>query len=72
MLSVDSIRNIEWPSETVNALSNLVLSPERDDISILKALSRKKGSLRKETIWAADPIKGKGEGQAFLLHGMYG
>jgi len=71
MLSIDSIRNIEWPSETDNALSNLVLSPERDDISILKALSRKKGSLRKETIWAADPIKGKGEGQAFLLHGMY-
>ena len=71
MLEVDSIFDIKWASQVNNALSNLVLPPERDDIHILKALSRSKGSLRKETVWAADPIRGKGEGQAFLLHGMY-
>ncbi|KAH6691094.1 P-loop containing nucleoside triphosphate hydrolase protein, partial [Leptodontidium sp. MPI-SDFR-AT-0119] len=52
-----------------NAMSHLVLP--RRDIDIIRALSRKhdKGEL---STWGADFIRGKGEGQVFLLHGPPG
>lgn len=66
---VDCIQKCEWHSEPLDAMSHLVLPPERDDISVLKSLSRHKDSKRPMKVWAADFVQGKGEGQVFLLHG---
>ena len=67
---IDCIKEYEWQSEPLDAMSHLVLPPERDDISVLKALSRHRDSKRPAKVWAADFVEGKGEGQVFLLHGM--
>jgi hypothetical protein len=65
----EDISPCEWPREPLDSMSHLVLPPERDDISVLKALSHHRDSKRTAKGWAADFIQGKGEGQVFLLHG---
>jgi hypothetical protein len=64
-LDIKYVRKIEWPADPNNAMSHLVLP--RRDLDIVKALSRRHDR-SKMSIWGADFIRGKGEGQIFLLH----
>lgn len=71
MFDIEAIREVEWPCQAAEAMNHLVMPPEREDMEMLKALSRHKDSKRSESVWHADFIQGKGEGQIFLLHGKY-
>ena len=71
IFDIEAVKEVEWPCQAAEAMNHLVMPPEREDIEILKALSRHKDSQRSASAWAADFIQGKGEGQIFLLHGKY-
>jgi hypothetical protein len=71
IFDIEGIKEVEWPCQAAEAMNHLVMPPEREDIEILKALSRHKDSQRSASVWAADFIQGKGEGQIFLLHGKH-
>lgn len=62
---IAGIKKVKFPQEGEGAIDNLILPP--DDIQFLKSLSAK--NIVANT-WGADFVKGKGEGQTFLFHGM--
>jgi hypothetical protein len=62
---VENIKPMNWPSKEEDPMSTLILGDSDKDV--IKALA-KKYSKNKDR-WGADFIRGKGEGQIFLLHG---
>jgi hypothetical protein len=64
LFDVECIQPIAWPRAGSDQMSSLIL--EESDKDVIRALTRKYA--RGES-WGADYIKGKGEGQIFLLHG---
>jgi len=66
---IEFISDINWSPEGDDPMSKLILGST--DIDILKALSRTHGN-QAPSVWSADFIPGKGEGQIFLLHGPPG
>lgn len=58
------LHEIEFPKKGEGAIENLIL--DKLDIEYLKALSFKTSKSTSHV----DFIKGKGEGQIFLFHGM--
>ena len=62
---VDDIQPIKWPSRHHDPMSTLILKDSDKDL--IKALTKQHSKGKK--LWGADHIRGKGEGQIFLLHG---
>jgi hypothetical protein len=62
---VENIRHFVWPEKHIDPMSTLILG--ESDKDVIKALARKYSKGKDK--WGADFIKGKGEGQIFLLHG---
>ena len=67
LFDIEFIEHINWPSAGSDPMSSLIL--EESDKDLIRALTRKHS--RGQETWGADYIKGKGEGQIFLLHGMW-
>jgi hypothetical protein len=61
---IECIQPIAWPPAGSDQMSSLIL--EESDKDVIRALTRK---YERGESWGADYIKGKGEGQIFLLHG---
>lgn len=62
---VEDIQPIKWPSRHHDPMSTLILKDSDKDL--IKALTQQHSKGKK--LWGADHIRGKGEGQIFLLHG---
>jgi hypothetical protein len=62
---IENLRPIEWPPRESDPMSSLILNDSDKDL--LKALARKYS--KGQGPWSADFVKGRGEGQIFLLHG---
>lgn len=62
---VEYIKRIDWLPNGVDPMDTLILGEADKDV--LRALARKYSKGKDN--WGADFIRGKGEGQIFLLHG---
>lgn len=63
---VENIQPIIWPKRDESPMNTLIL--DESDKDVIKSLAKKHA--RVSSTWGADSIRGKGEGQIFLLHGV--
>jgi hypothetical protein len=70
-LDIELVQPIQWPNPADCAINQLILSPEKDDIGLLKALLSQYNSSRKHRTWTVDSVPGKGASLVILLAGKH-
>jgi Cdc6-like AAA superfamily ATPase len=71
-IDILDLSHLEEPTVAQDAIDELVLRPEKNK-DIIKAIARTyTESKSQEDLFSIDFIRGKGEGQIFLLHGPPG
>jgi SpoVK/Ycf46/Vps4 family AAA+-type ATPase len=66
------VSGLEEPKFVANAIDQLVLRPEKNKNTIKAIVQTYTAKVSPVELFRADYIRGKGEGQIFLLHGPPG